>query len=374
MDEFDEGAAADGQEDRWPVLGESTGGPEPSSVGPLAQSPAGEAAATTPLAVGHHIEGSTTSGAGPAEPKKRHRALVVSVVALVLIAAGVAGVLATSGGSSAPGSGMSPASFVVSSTQNTVAQRTADIDVSGSISINGATIPVSGSGQADFTTSQFSASMDFSSATHTVNEKELESGGQVYMGLSVDGQNVSALTGGAQWIQIPVPQQSAGSIGAADVDPITAIKMLEQRGATIVPLGSSMIGTDEVSGYSVTPSQAEIQSALEQEVQSAQLPASALSSQVAEAKALGSFDVDIWIDGNNLLRRESITIAGGTSGATVKVAMTFQDYGTPVSIAPPAPGSVVSFSQFMQNAKNVEPTQSSWTESRRQIRRKFPSR
>jgi hypothetical protein len=133
--------------------------------------------------------------------------------------------------------------------------------------------------------------------------------------------------------------------------------MLEQRGATVVPLGSSMIGSEEVSGYSVTPSQAEIQSALEQEVQSGQLPASSLSTEVTEAKALGTFDVDIWIDGNNLLRRESVTVAGGTSGATAKVALTFQDYGTPVSIAPPAPGSVVSFSQFMQNAKNLEAAQ-----------------
>jgi hypothetical protein len=357
MDGADESGAT-GHEPPRPNFGEIAGTPEPFSVGPLDQ-PLPSEVVTSPRTTGSSLEGSTLSGPGSAEPKKRHRALVVSVIALIMIAAGVAGVLATSGGSSAPGSGMSPANFVVTSTQNTVAQRTANIDISGSISVDGATIPVSGSGQADFTTDQSSASMDLSSPSHTVQEKELESGGQVYLDLSVDGQDLSGVTGGAQWIQIPTPQQSASSIGAADVDPIGAIKMLEQRGATVVPLGSSMIGTDEVSGYSVTPSQAEIQGALEQEVQSGQLPASSFSAEVTDAKTLGTFDVDIWIDGNNLLRRESVNLSGGTSGATAKVDMTFQDYGTPVSIAAPAPGSVVSFSQFMSNLNNAQPAQSS---------------
>ena len=53
---------------------------------------------------------------------------------------------------------------------------------------------------------------------------------------------------------------------------------------------------------------------MEQEVQAGQLPASALSNILGEAKALGTFTFDIWIDGNNLLRRESVAIGGGSSG------------------------------------------------------------
>jgi hypothetical protein len=284
---------------------------------------------------------------------------VVTAAALVIIAAGVGGILATSGGSPAPGSGMSPAAFVLSSTQNTVAQRTADIDVSGSVSVDGTSIPVSGSGQAHFTTNQFSASIDLTPNQHAVEEKEVVSGGQVYMNVSVDGQGLSSLTGGAQWIQIPLPQQSASSIGAADVDPISAIKMMEQRGATVVPLGSSTIGGDEVSGYSVTPSQAEIESTLQQEEQSGQLPAAGVSSALKEAKALGTFDVDIWIDGDNMLRQETVDIGGGTSATTEKISMTFQNYGTPVSIQPPAPGSIVSLSQFINDVQLADPGQTS---------------
>ena len=35
--------------------------------------------------------------------------------------------------------------------------------------------------------------------------------------------------------------------------------------------------------------------------------------------------------------------------------MTFQDFGTPVSIEAPAPASVVSLSQVMSDAKSQEP-------------------
>ena len=279
---------------------------------------------------------------------------MLSVVALVMIAAATGGILATSGGSSAPGSGMSPADFVVTSTQNTVAQRTADMDITGSVSVRGATIPVSGEGQVDFTTNQVSASFDFQANQESITEKELVSGGQGYMNISLNGQAMSGLTGGAQWIEIPFPQQSASSIGGTDVDPISAIKMMEQRGATVVPLGASTIAGDAVSGYSVTPSQAEIQSSIDQEVQAGQLPASALSNALGEAKTLGTFNFDIWIDGNNLLRRESVSIGGGSSGATANISMTLQDFGTPVSIDAPAPGSVVSLSQFMQDVNSQE--------------------
>lgn len=358
MDEMDGGGPAGDPGDLRPAFGEMSSETRAFLVGPLDQPLASDKAAPPPM-FGPPYDRQTSWGQGPAKTKTRRRTAVVSVAALVIIAAGVGGILATSGGSSAPGSGMSPAAFVVTSTQNTVAQKTADVDISGSLSVNGTTTPVTGSGQANFTTNQFSASIDLSSSQHTVDEKELATGGQVYLDISVDGQGLSSLTGGAQWIQIPLPQQSAGSIGGADVDPMGAIKMMEQRGATVVPLGSSTIDGDEVSGYSVTPSQAEIASALQQEEQAGQLPASGVSAALKEAKALGTFDVDVWIDGNNLLRQESVTIGGGTSSATGKFSMTFQDYGTPVSIQSPAPGSVVSLSQFMNDVQLQAPGQTS---------------
>jgi hypothetical protein len=355
MDEVEgSGAAGDGG-GQGNGSSEAPGGGERFSVGPVDQPlPLDGAGMTFAPAFGPSFDVPMPSIPAPGRPKKRQRALIVTVAALLMIAAGVGGILATSGGSSAPGSGMSAADFVVTSTQNTVAQRTADMDITGSVSVQGTTVPISGSGQIDFTTTQVSASLDLTADQRTVSEKELLSDGQAYMNISIDGQGMSGLSGGAQWIEIPLPQQSASSIGGADVDPLSAIKMMEQRGAAVVPLGPSDIDGDTVSGYSVTPSQSEIEGALQKEVQAGQLPASSLSTRLNEAKALGTFNVDIWIDGNDLLRREAVTIGGGTSGATADVAMTFQDYGTPVSIQTPAPGSVVSLSQFMNDVKSQE--------------------
>ena len=62
---------------------------------------------------------------------------------------------------------------------------------------------------------------------------------------------------------------------------------------------------------------------------------------------------DIWIDGNNLLRRESVTLGGGIERRRhANISMTFQDFGTPVSIEAPAPGSVVSLSQFLNDVRS----------------------
>ena len=76
------------------------------------------------------------------------RVLIASGAAVVIIAAAVGGVIAGRG-SDVPGSGMAPADFVVSSTQTTLAQRTADVAYSGSISADGQDVPLNGSDIAD---------------------------------------------------------------------------------------------------------------------------------------------------------------------------------------------------------------------------------
>ena len=65
--------------------------------------------------------------------RRTKRILIASAAAVVIIAAGVGGVIA-SRHSDAPGSGMAPAAFVVSSTQTTLNQRTADVTYSGTVS------------------------------------------------------------------------------------------------------------------------------------------------------------------------------------------------------------------------------------------------
>jgi hypothetical protein len=286
--------------------------------------------------------------------RRTKRVLIASGAAVVIIAAAVGGVIASSH-SGAPGSGMAPADFVVSSTQSTLAQRTADVTFGGSVSADGKDIPLNGTGQIDFDTNAFTASMTENVASTSIDIRELVAAGQFYMGMSINGQNMSQMTGGAQWVSIALPDQSgSSSLGATNVDPLSQLKALEQKGATVTSLGTSTINGTTVSGYSVTPSQQEIQNDIQQEIQQNQLTPALGQQMLKEAGALGTFTTDVWIDGSGLIRQSSTNIAGGTAGVSGKVTTTFQNYGTPVSVVAPAPSDVIGFQQFLNDLKSAQ--------------------
>jgi hypothetical protein len=129
------------------------------------------------------------------------------------------------------------------------------------------------------------------------------------------------------------------------------LQLLEEKGATVTPLGTSTVDGATVSGYSVTISQAQEQENLQQEIQSGAIPQSLVPTMQQELQKLGTPTVDVSIDGSDVLRQMSFSITGGSSGASSKVAMTFDDYGTPVTVSPPASDDVISFTQFLQDAQ-----------------------
>jgi hypothetical protein len=268
----------------------------------------------------------------------------VSVIAVAAIAFAI--VLAASGGPGVPGAGIAPADFVVSSTQNTLAQHTADVVFSGSVTVAGHDVPLNGTGQADFSTNGFSATLSETAAGTSLVERELADAGHLYMGMTIDGHDMSEFTGGARWISIPTPGAGSSSPGVGSVDPLSQIQLLEKKGATVVRLGTSVIDGDTVSGYSVTPSPSQVQQSLQQEFAAGQFTPAQQQQILDASKALGTFSSDVWVDSSGLLRRETVNVGGGTSGATGKVDVTFSNFGTPVTIEPPAAGDVISFSQF----------------------------
>ncbi len=289
--------------------------------------------------------------------RRRKRLLIASGISVVIVAAAVGGVFA-SHGSSAPGSGMAPADFVVSSTQTTLAQRTADVTFSGSVSAQGQNIPISGTGQVDFDTNDFSATLSENAESHTFAIQELISSGQFYMGMSIDGHDMSEMTGGAHWVGISLPDQSSSSgLGAANVDPIAQLKALEQKGATVTSLGTEVIDGTTVSGYSVTPSRQEVENEIQQEVQQNQISGVTAQQMLQAPNLIGTFTSQVWIDGSGFIRQENVNISGGSAGIDAKVTVTYQNYGTPVSISTPAPSDVIPFSQFLDDLKTLQSTQ-----------------
>ena len=54
------------------------------------------------------------------------------------------------------------------------------------------------------------------------------------------------------------------------------------------------------------------------------------------------------------MRQENVNIAGGSAGIAAKATVSFQNYGTPVSIATPAPSDVIPFNQFLNDLKAAQ--------------------
>lgn len=288
----------------------------------------------------------------PSRPRWKAPAIGAIVVAVVVVGS-VVGVVSTRGTTSVPGSGMAPAAYVVTSTQTTLGQHTAHVDITGSLSAQGQSLPVSGTGAADFDTNSFSADFTMSTTGHSIDEQELAIGPHLYIGVSADGQDMSAITGGAHFIDVPVPDQGSGLLGAGNVDPMTQLKVLAQRGSTVVPLGTSTIDGTTVSGYAVTPTLAEEQQELQKELASGTIPQTLAPDVQRALQTIGTPTTDVYIDSSNLLREISVTIGSSSSAMSGTVKMAFSDYGTPVSIEPPASSDVISYSDFVQDLQQL---------------------
>lgn len=290
--------------------------------------------------------------AQPKSGSSRKRLLVVGSATVIVIAAIAIGVTSTNSTPNVPGAGVAPAAFVVSSTQNTLEQKTADLTMDGVVTRNGRRADLQGTGTANFDTNSMSATI--SSPANNMVERELVVGGHFYMGVTIQGHDVSEITGGAHWIDVPIPEQSSSSLGAgnANVDPIQQIQTLEQKGAKVVQLGTSHIDGDIVSGFAVTPSRAAELHTVQQEIQSGNIPRSVASGAMAGAQAMAGFTLDVYVDSNQLLRRMTFAFPGGGSGSIGgRVTMTFSNYGTPVTIAPPSRDDVIGFDQFVKDAQ-----------------------
>jgi hypothetical protein len=357
---------AGGWPDQVPTTPDATTTPGPTATPSVSSNPLAGTSwppPPPPPPPGPVVPGSGDPYQGATAPSPRHSStgrhrlrLGVIVVALLLVAGGViGGIVSTASGPPTPGAGESPANFVVSSTQTTLSQHSADITISGTLGAAGQTIPVSGTGAANFDTNAFQANLSFAKGSSSFEEQELVADGQLYFGLTVDGQNMSAVTGGPEWINVPVPDQDASSLGAGNVDPLDQLKLLEQKGATVTPEGTSTIDGATVSGYSVTFSPAELQHASQQELQTLGLPQSDGQKIIDE---LGSADLHLYFDGGGLLRRESVSLGGGSSTVSGDVQFDFANYGTSVNIQPPASNDVIGFSQFEKEAQALSTSQS----------------
>ncbi len=269
-------------------------------------------------------------------------AAVAAVVAVVAIVNG-------SGSKAAPHKlAISAVAFVTQSARRTLAERTADTTLSGTVQAADQSVTISGTGEADFSTGAMMLNADFNVSGHYASESEIRVRGNLYFTLSVDGRNLAQATGGRDWIQMPLPQSASASLTGND--PLSSLSVLEQRGDVVRGLGMRIIDGVSCSGYAVTPSRQAMITGARQEFAKLGLPPSMTNLELRLLQGMSPPTIRAWFDADGLLREMSVNlqIDGLSGGVSGDVVMEFSHYGSPVRITAPAPSDTISYKSFLR--------------------------
>ncbi|MGD0691770.1 MAG: hypothetical protein ABSA22_05465 [Acidimicrobiales bacterium] len=273
---------------------------------------------------------------------------------MVLIAAAVAVVLAVSLiaiGVSGPGS-KGAAAEVILGARTTLAKNSVDLTLSGTMSADGQTIPIGGSGFADRATGLESLTITFSDENIPIQETALTDQSGAYMQIVENNQNqITRYLPGKQWVQIPGASQST-ELNATTPNVLDQLQVLTQEGNTVVSLGDSTINGETVVGYQVTITQKAMTAAIKRVEAQGGATAQALEASL-KVISLNPPVVKLWLSSDHLLVREEALISVSSGGATASgdIFINFSNYGGSSTISAPATGTVASFKEFLTAAQ-----------------------
>ncbi len=293
---------------------------------------------------------------------RRRTGLVYAIVALVAVAAVlifvvIVGGFSSKGGSHSASSGADLTAFVTRSASQTLAQKTADFTLRGTINLGSSQIDLTGSGQADFAANTLALHVSSSysgKSLATVNEVATPT--DIYQELIFDGQSMAKYLDGRQWFAIPLaasPAQNGPQDSAAG-----NLQMLAQPSVRVAPMGTQDIGGRSCTEYVVTPSTQAILAAAQREWAKLGLSSSQQAAAQQQLDTMTPPTITVWFDPQRQLTCQldvylelslgpptssassSTASAGGTFGFSStdweQVLMTFTRYGVPVTITPPA--------------------------------------
>jgi hypothetical protein len=248
---------------------------------------------------------------------------------------------------------MSEAAFVTKSAQRTLAERTADVTISGSFQAAGQTVVLSGTGEIDFSARAEALTAQISASGQRVVENEIVKRGHVYYALIINGVNPMRKASGRDWIQLPVPLSSSASLTSSD--PRAALVLLQQRGDKVRMLGTKSLGGVTCTGYAVTPSRQAMMAAAEKEISALRLS----SSEADPLRNIAPPTITVWLDAHGVLHQMDLGLQiGGLTGAAASgnFMVNLSNYGAPVHITAPASSDVVSYQTFLHVAANQSPS------------------
>lgn len=284
----------------------------------------------------------------PAGPSKSMRSLAVVGPAVGLAVALLA---ASCSANTAQSVTVTPAALVAESAHTTLAQKTADVTLTGSVTAAGHQIPVRGTGAVDFLTQALSLDLSTTISGTSIHLKELLVSGQAYMSGTFGGSSFSALTG-KDWVSLPVASTDQNLFNS---DPFAQLKVLEQEGASVTPLPSKTLGGRTVTGYSIVPTKESVVKAADSELSQLGLDQSQISQAESVIQQAQPPTIVAWFDSSHLLRQMSMSLNMGAAGAGASVGMVMNvvRYGVPVHVTAPPSSDVVSLKQFLQDAQQA---------------------
>jgi hypothetical protein len=258
-------------------------------------------------------------------------------------------------------SGQTADAAVVNAVASAVNDRTADMNLSGSVTAGPLTFFLSGTGSMDFTQSEMQTQINerFDGNGTTVNAVYLDK--VIYLEL---GDEVGQVLPGKSWLSLNLSQLSAGSgassplgLGASSLpdDPVAVLKLLGQDGNSAIDLGPSTVNGVAVEGYSVKVNAAAIR---------ARIAAKTLPSWAQQALAtVTNPDIayKVFIDQAGNLVRQTTTFSLSVASQSVSgvESIDFSNYGAPVTITVPPANEVASLQQFLQATISLVPSESS---------------
>jgi hypothetical protein len=269
----------------------------------------------------------------------------LSGMAAVLL---VLGVVVAIVGSSGAGSSAAAAEAVSSAAQSALADKTAHIDVSGTVTGDGHTVTITGSGDADFANNDMTLQFQMSAEGQQVSMQETLTGNTIY----VSTPDLSTIAPGKSWVSLDLSSLSQArnlnpAMSSGDGTNAGAmLQILSQEGATVTPLGTSTIDGTSVSGYAVSFDQAAMQRRLGNLPDWVQQSASQIN--------FNGLNMKVYVDGSGRLRRMSMDISAKSNGSTVSgtLDLDLSNFGATVNVTAPPSDQVITLEQLLQQEVN----------------------
>jgi hypothetical protein len=267
--------------------------------------------------------------------------VAAAIGAIAILAAGCSASGSTASHNSASGGATTPAAAAPATPQQAIelaASQTTKVNaVAATVSVqataDGSSVNISGSFQEQLHPSVLLEAdfSNFSAAGQSMpgGLAEIITTKALYMKFPTLTQ---ALKTSKPWVEIPLTGSGLGGTLSSLLNDVQSSSPLTQTqllsGATDV----KKVGTSTVGGVSVT----EYEGSVPFGVALAKLPASLrsqLGSEISKAGGIQTINFKIWVDGQNLPRKEIITETGTSINETITVNIT--SYNQPVSITLP---------------------------------------